>query len=116
MSISKELLSEALKCKVHHINIEVHESTVVYHTVNPRYKDYPQPKTINIHELMHLCKEWAYEQGYILTQAKRKASIRQYRISIHTKEHYQKEKCFLEHSEPEACFLACEWILENKDN
>ena len=116
MSISKELLSEVLGCKVHHINIEVHESTVVYHTVNPRYKDYPQPKTINIHELMHLCKEWAFNNKKEVTSGLMAATVFYQVFDTHYEVWRSVDKEFEAPTEPEAVFKCCQWILENKDN
>ena len=73
-------------------------------------------KAINIYELVHKCKEWAYRYGY---------EIASYKLQdIHNKPY----RCILAHNnlqlnrdmrygfyadtEPDSIFLGCEYILE----
>lgn len=75
-------------------------------------------ESINIYELAHKCKEWAFEQGYELFSR------------ILSNDHQMTGNCLVIRvesdpetvlkitngsTEPEAIFLACNWILENKE-
>ena len=77
-------------------------------------------KGINIYELAHKCKEWAYSQGYIISSgltpvlgvnkdgwAEVFSSSTPLDGKLHT---------FKQLSEPEAVFKACEWILKEQNN
>ncbi len=78
------------------------------------------PMKINIHELAHKCKEWAYEQDYIVCSEKLR--IGGWGACVFAPDN---NTCyptisapFNADTEPEAIFNACEWVLENmtKDN
>jgi len=103
--ISKELLSEILDREV--INVVgitqidsrgvVSSKAVKFETRKDIYR------SINIYELAHKCKEWAYnEHGEILTSFKYKGEW------IVEDERYR----YRADTEPEAIFKACEWILK----
>ena len=115
--ISKELLSEVLGCDCSECYFED-----TYNLINYKYQydvtwseeiQYNN-SSINIHELAHKCKEWAYEDK----------SLCGYNIELKS---YKSENCywlcelmseditFSEESEPESIFEACQWILENKE-
>ena len=69
---------------------------------------------INIYELAHKCKEWAYERDFyiysIFTFAGEGACY------VTKDDEIQKRLAtFAGDSEPEAIFKACQWILDNKD-
>jgi hypothetical protein len=113
MSISKELLSEVLGCKLD-IDEQLQPNDIEYieKVGSKLYYRY-----INIYELMHLCKEWAYTKNYFLFSGYGAISAScevNHRTASLGK--INPQEIVLADTEPEACFLACEWILENKDN
>ncbi|MEA3280219.1 MAG: hypothetical protein U9Q38_06440, partial [Thermodesulfobacteriota bacterium] len=67
-----------------------------------------QPIDINIHELAHKCKEWAYSDGIMLQSYlyndKARCDIEKFGVFEHE---FQ-----VADTEPESIFKACEWILE----
>ena len=68
------------------------------------------------HCLSNKCKEWAYKQGYILMSTIRtNSSLAICEFSKSGKHDYEDElyNNFRAHTEHEAVFLACKWILEN---
>ena len=73
---------------------------------------------INIYELAHKCKEFAFKQGYEI-QSRIMSNDHQKRGNCCIlKVEYEYESCIkIENAktEPEAIFKACQWILENKD-
>jgi hypothetical protein len=72
---------------------------------------------INIYELTHKCKEWACTKNYFLFSGYGAISAScevNHRTASLGK--INPQEIVLADTEPEACFLACEWILENKDN
>lgn len=82
--------------------------------------------SINIHELAHKCKEWAFEQGYMVGSGRRLPcnqsfiDINEWYADCVNSHEYVYEKAEPEvyisrNSEPEAVFLAAQWILDNKD-
>lgn len=108
MNISKELLSEVLDLKVFaSISNDTNELKCLFVDL-----DKSKELRINIYELAHKCKEWAYENDYYV-----------YSIFTFAGEGF----CYLTHenniskrlitfeanTEPEAIFKACQWILEN---
>lgn len=78
------------------------------------------PVNINIYELAHKCKEWAFKNEF---------DIRSY-IGIYqnsniwfggallTSLNFDKPnyRGFMDFTEPEVIFKACQWILDNKDS
>lgn len=80
---------------------------------------------MNIHELAHKCKEWAYEKGYELSSWKtKKEKNREYGVSswndkmtlnigwiCSTGLHYT-----FSETEPDAIFKACDYILKELSN
>ena len=66
---------------------------------------------INIYELAHKCKEWAWAKGIDLQimnhgEAKFCCKIDERNVKYHSAKWGE--------TEPEAIFKACQWILENK--
>lgn len=107
--ISKELVSEVLKEEVVHCFMISGDDNEVYY----RYYDTIGTLYINIYELAHKCKEWANSKGYVLSSATQINGVCEY----YTDKGYNDEKYIdymLAYTEPEAIFLACQWILENK--
>lgn len=62
--ISKELLNEVLDKKIKDYFIK--DNYIVYRLYGNLLDNKPKPIYINIYELMHLMKEWALKQGYLL--------------------------------------------------
>lgn len=115
---SKELLTEILKENVK----EVYEIGS-----NPNFKDNTllfnlngcgELCNINIHELAHKCKEWAYTQGYILfSKIRLNSSLASCYFDTMGKHDYEDDykNDFRADTEPEAIFKACQWILDNRN-
>lgn len=109
--ISKELLGEVLERDVDKVK-DIEANTLIYGCVHSDgwYDE------INIYELAHKCKEWAYSQGYIISSgltpvlgvnkdgwAEVFSSSTPLDGKLHT---------FKQLSEPEAIFKASEYILK----
>jgi hypothetical protein len=123
--ISKELLSEALGVKTRsHSKVHYKDNTISYEAdlkirdiaekVNSKqFLDVVSWGNINIHELAHKCKEWAYDYGYSIGYSFEYPIIASiFRLS----DGYIIPDDFEAYTEPEAIFKACQWILEGKDD
>ncbi len=127
--ISKELLSAVLGNE----SEPIHELNGVLKYLNSEFQDSVYghqmiQREINIHELVFLCKEWAFQQRYnVYSLGKWRDSNREkylsYSVTIKTFEEgntYAMNKCyndkFYADTEPEAVFKACEWIMNKKEN
>lgn len=111
--ISKELLREVLGYKVEYVEECEHRDNIIgiWNNINST-----PIKELNIYELAHKCKEWAYKKGYILMSTIRtNSSLAICEFSKSGKHDYEDElyNNFRAHTEHEAVFLACKWILEN---
>ena len=103
MKISKELVSEVFKLNICEAYIEN----------NKLYFDMGLPliQSINIYELVHMCKEWAFDKGYPFNVLYRhdywdRCELK-YDVDL-----YNHRKSFCSDIEDEAIIKACEWILE----
>jgi hypothetical protein len=103
--ISKELLSEVLGVDI--VKFDSFSSSIL--DVEFKRFSHEEGIKLNIYELAHKCKEWAYRNNY--------------GISVHTSEisgYIVEIQCcfsvtnFHNMNEPEAIFKACQWILENR--
>ena len=68
---------------------------------------------INIYELAHKCKEWAFSKGYEVN-CQRTLGYENWVVEVVSEEEYVE---FIKDdvpTEPEAIFAACEWVLENQ--
>jgi len=109
--INKELLNEVLEldekgyCRSKVMRCYVKENKVFEH-----WGREDRETTVNIHELAHKCKEWAYKKSI-------------YHISSHLHgggnysdvyQEYSEDTYFscIADTEPEAIFKACQWIYE----
>ena len=106
--ISKELMSEVLNLNITYI--ERCNNSIVY-----KISVYDREEEVNIYELAHKCKEWAFIRGY-----KIESKINEDSCQSHTiKRSYLCDEdwaiCFCCETEPEAIFKACQWVLNNKD-
>ncbi len=127
--ISKELLSEVLDKDIFEYR---HAGFGTFTDKRYLVADYMKgvdifTETINIYELAHKCKEWAWDQGYILHTYKSQTSGWLTDLHYMDKENISDEEfgedgfiqIFNQWIKNEnSDFKACEWILENmiKDN
>ena len=114
---SKELLSEVLRHKVWKV-LGCNMGTLRY-CIYPNKGDEPSEYMfpINIYEVAHKCKEWAYRQGYVLLSGYSAYGVGLFFCSCKgwVSENYDKKIEITHNTEPEAIFKACQWILDNKD-
>ena len=110
MKISNELLSEVLGVKAY-----VMQEKYIHFLHNSRRNDLVYEKSgdiqynINVYELAFKCKEWAYNQGYIL-----KSEIDGCLVSKKTSFMGSEEDWVSGVSEIEAVIKACEYILQQR--
>ena len=111
--ISKELMSEELMSEVLKLNITYIErcnNSIIY-----KISVYDREEEVNIYELAHKCKEWAYSKhGYLLNSRRtfKTKYLLGYCEVVKDCEFYYSE---YSNTEVEAIFKACQWILDNKD-
>jgi hypothetical protein len=108
--ISKKLLSEVLSLKypiriIHHfckgqnaLNYDLHVECALFQ------------ESINIYELAHRCKEWAYSKGYDIYSDCNGADV------CNIGSNYSIAPFHHNVTEPEAIFKACEYIMEQKND
>lgn len=106
--ISKELLQRLNN----HLTIDEIVSTdnnKIDNNIYWRVKELDILQCKNVYELVHICKEWAFEEGFAISSAKMHNS---YYVSIH-RDNFRgpKIKEINAKTESEAIFAACEWIL-----
>lgn len=119
---SKELLSEVLKVEITYLTDELDENMLPYQVASQEGWS-----KINIYEIAHLCKEWAYDKGYIINTALEPLTHKvswQYDLfklryekidmvmDIPPTQHFIITKAY--DTEPEAVFKACERILKGE--
>ena len=106
--ISKELLSEVLDREITVIANQGGTSIFNYRTSeSPNHIN-----SINIYELAHKCKEWAFKNDYEI-ETTYSGDVR---ISKNSTSMIVNSQLGLEDmTEPEAIFKACEWILEQRN-
>ena len=103
--ISKELLNEILPFG--DVNFLISYGLSSDGDILLQYKDIDE--IVNIYELAHMCKEWAFKKGYMIGTDLDKVNV----WSI-------KERIIINHFEVyfedylEFEIKACQWILENK--
>lgn len=112
--ISKELLSEVLQLS--EVKIGRHLTTGKFSYGNRQefyYFDGHDTihEIINIHELAHKCKEWAFQKGWLL-QIRTGLDLSVIDVFNADKQELQIRRQISEQTEPEAIFKACEWILK----
>ena len=109
--ISKELLDEVLKEKVLFIG-SINKSILNYEV----YSDFTCDKVaygeINIYELAHKCKEWAFNKGGIDITSGKRLGLDGWECLVFFG--VIPCDCYEADTEPEAIFKACQWILENR--
>ena len=108
--VSKELLSEVL-----HVNIDTiicNSEKILWYGKNT-IKAEVLEDFINIYELAHKCKEWAWNNHHITIRSGY-AEFGAWSNFAHNSISFVSMDIPL--TEPEAIFKACQWILDNKDN
>ena len=108
--ISKELLCEVYSEEVDFIRYVANNTHEVYFK-NPTRLKY---QIVNIYELAHKCKEWAYNNNYYVYSIFAFGG-EGWSYITHTDNISKRLSSFDTDSEPEAIFKACQWILENKE-
>lgn len=116
--ISKKLLSEVLCKNIIRVELEHPNHIGFKEMCDTSFGELDQ---INIYELAHKCKEWAYRKGYALESMPFGLSEAKARCEIWTNLGDTQiadtiTDTFEADTEPEAIFKACEWILKQKDN
>jgi len=111
--ISKELFEEIIGYNIKDLNMtKDYPDNVVWSTANYKGSS-PYCKAINIHELANKCKEWALTKDYHLTSYINLIDgLKVWECNTM----FDHEEIFKATSEPEAIFLACQWVLNKKDN
>jgi len=121
--ISNELLGKVLEIEVNDIDYSDYIKDTVYFTTHSRGIN-NEEDNINIYELAHKCKEWAYRSSYDKSptiesylnsidsvHSGNKATACVHFYGVHT-DGSTLQKVFNAPTEPEAIFKACEWILQ----
>ena len=118
MKISKELLSEVFNINVHHIHTDTKDDVVGFrldttYGITDRY--------INIHELQHRCKEWAFDNMYMVrTNYENTIDGKLCRVSISKNCEFNEHGSWFystcSNTEPDVVFKAIQYILDNKDS
>ncbi len=113
---SKELLSAVFGVKVY--DYGSYGNSMIEYSTN-RGADLSRYRTINIYELMHLMKEWAYDNGYAVIVYK---SSDEYTVMVFEAERFYLNTDYLNRIVKfcttdtdtgfEAVTKACEWILK----
>jgi len=117
----KELLSEIYNIENCRISRKVENYAIINdNTIAIKFYMEDGHKHVNIYELAHKCKEWAYRNKYVISSGLSKATddtIEYDCIIEHFNTYYCQEdknahKQFVSDTEQEAIFQACKWILE----
>ena len=108
MEISKELLSEVFDQEVSFVKY-VANNTYEIHFEKPIRLKYI---IINMYELEHKCKEWAFNNGYYLTIYNDAVDII-LKTNCKLIENITDDSFKYSHM---LVFKACQWILDNKEN
>ena len=113
MEISKELISKVLEIDKRLLRIdEIKENHIFFYTMSNvgEYQNY-----INIYELAFKCKEWVYNEGYMMKIENHYLNSIQIQIRKPTANSMNKEpwkKTFK--NEIDGMIQVCQWILDNK--
>ena len=117
---SKELLSEVLGCDCNKCYFEDTYNIIHYsyeYDVTWSEEVQSSESEINIYELAHKCKEWAFKYGKFQIYSGRFSDScgRNCIATIKWYEGMWRSIDFTEAEEHEAIFKACQWILDNKE-
>lgn len=127
--ISKELLNEVLEEEVLSVRPYISDDPFYKNVImwECRKNTMEYYDTINIYELAHKCKEWAFSLGCELSSFKANYSgywfstikfvdVIARPISFKFVDVMARPISFNSNKEPEAIFKACQWILDNKED
>lgn len=115
IEISKELLSEVIGKEIREFAIEKNELRYILEDDN---NSIPELYYINIYELAHKCKEWAFDSFYLsiitfkINDDLYKCEIADIKDSLGE---WSNKYSFRIDNEIKAIFKACEWILDNEE-
>jgi len=109
MKISKELLSEVLGENIRGVKDKQPSERMLYFRVQSGVT-----RQINIHELAHKCKEWAYKSYGLSIWSGYSFDDECFTCEVYEDGQTSSETYWAANTEPEAFFKACEWILEQK--
>lgn len=110
MLLSKELLSEVLNTSIDKA-YKVSDNIIIVDSIDGY-------QNINIYELQHKMKEWAFKQGYELQSrlmSNDHIGIGNCLVIRAESDPDEVKKIFNSDSEQQSVFDACQWILDNKD-
>lgn len=116
---SKELLSEILGLEVYGVKLIQQTSTIrfIFDAIGEN-----RDSSINIYELAHKCKEWAYKKEFKLLsgfdEPQYENSPKEYSCiinHIYCEGGCRNDNNFIADTEPEAVFKASQWIYDNKE-
>lgn len=107
------------------IGFEVEEFEQNINTIRYFPKSHPRPKylnykvdliSINIYEFAHNAKQWMLENGYFSITMFRADELFSCDIGPTSGENYEDwNECFIEETENEAIFKACQFILDEQE-
>ena len=121
MKISKELIIKVMDIKYPFSDVQLNNNILSWWREDVFFEE---TMKINIYEFAFKCKEWAFENGYIIEIGihpiiKQNRNDRDYFYAIKTLNGELLKKSNVDEimkSEPTATFKACEWILNNEKN
>ena len=108
LHIDKHLLELVLEKEI--LECSVGEDGLVYY-LTPTKLHFD---TINIYELAHRFKEWAYSNGYKIRPYKEGLAIYEAEIKEVQVTQNQEKWYLVCESEPDVVFRSCFWLLKNK--
>ena len=113
-NLTPELLSEVLGEEIISSELDrVYPEKILQYT---RVHNTQRVNIINIHELVHKCKEWATEKGYEIVETTfmiRIKRVGQYKQKIWEYPREMQDAGI--YFSPSFTFKACQWILDNKE-
>ena len=103
--ISKKLLSKIVGYEVTRIDSKIDEYNMLHYETKVLCR-------LNIYELAHKCKEWAFKNNfYLYTWQRENNSTCSVKHIISTPPFVEEIGLYNMSTEPESIFKACEWIL-----
>ncbi len=116
--ISKELLSEVLKEEIVNVHDHISDQHVSYSYKSESNDKFGLMSEINIHELAHECKEWAYDEGYWIFSYKSTANDGRYMVEFGLNDSkYRNDRTITDIAYPtefKAIEVVCQWILNER--
>ncbi|MCK5536951.1 MAG: hypothetical protein KAI79_09000 [Bacteroidales bacterium] len=91
-------------------DLEIKGTDVLLYTTNDKHK--LDTITINIYELMHRCKEWAWDNGYKIKTYKESITLYESEIREKMAREGQDYYYMVGDSEPDIVFRSCFWLMK----